>query len=978
MLLSFILCFWTVYGQSVLFNGTYRSPQVLLENECGAVQIRNQGPVHIYMTFFDYCDMTQAEQANVNNYMTSFRILGQKLIEKAATTFSWDVTLFFRLPNEDACSFPAPYNESLTLNNTQSVDSGMPTVIQVNMLLPLAEEQDVNIVTGNKVKEIKKELVHSRAAGMVTISILGPYSSYVKTALDKKYDDTLYPFFEFATIADSVKLNVMHLLSVVGCNPSYLGAVPYSWYDQALGKTQCECECPQGQSFHSESDTVKVCKPNADEDTSGQCNWLAKCYVLTLQQSTTHSYDGECKLQGYFAGGIAKIPSPWDNYVSGKVNIFEKGAKIVVALTDPEGSLVTKDYEWIDFQKQGNEIMDRDFPFRSVGIHNLQVEAHDYHRDSVCTTEIKILDDLLPTVPSTASCPRQVRKFKKTPTYGNGLTKVLDVLQQFSDYTGSRMNDPCGNGASCDKNLAYLRNIDSYKCNPTSSPPSWVLNADDKKYLYRIDERLLHDIPGSSRKKCWHLVNTFGEMVTSYSCHDEEKTVCEYGSVKCSLYQCIKAIGSDFFTATFEIEQTVRQRSSDLNVAIGAVNFNAYTEIHESIAETIVGTDPGEGTYSTFLSNMILVDFGYTDLAMDSRVAANEHGDEKSILDIVKCRYRINNGVWKPWLIGSDQNEAEFSQEDNEITIEAWTTLGRIGLFDVRAVIHPHSTLDVCATFEQDCFYQTISATREGTEHGYCSFPKSDFAEITFDFSHKVGLEPLNGVALPYHFQNITCMVYYLTEDSQSGITTRISHGAPILHSTNTNLRFIERYGIDLKSGPTDVNTPIEFDCQLWYKSSTNNSVRQHCKQTLIFDDCEAPEFPSESQGNAFSQCTRNCKPEKIQPYGYCGNNHLQFVPNEDIIDGLGHAAFTSINHQENQCCTECGNYQCLDLVHAGGNVTLKSCRIESPDIVLLQSKISYSSSIQLLCLTLTCVAAILYKHNRAPAYKNALHLPLL
>lgn len=928
-----ISCLFLLFHSSkagdTVFNNTYHAPNTLLENQCGAAQLRSKGPVYIYFTYFNYCRMRPNEKEDMENYLASFRMLGESLVRKAATEFLWDVTLFFQVPTGEECTLPEKYAASIQRNGTNSKNNGKPSAIQINLLMPYPTGPSAFSVARTAVQQIDAQLSVTGAVGMATISVMGPYTTYVKILLDREYQHQLYPFFQFDSIDDAVKTNLMHLLSAVGCNPSYIGAVPYTRYDALSNTSQCECICPQGEAFVDESATVKVCKAKENFDQSGKCNWLAKCYAVTLKQSSTHSYDGACSLRGYFGSGVAKIPAPWDNYVSETQNIFAKGAKIVVSATDPNGKLKRLEYEWITFQGNGNAIMDRDFPFEIVGVHQLQIEAHDYHEDTICNTEIKITDDVLPTVLPSVSCPTPDKDGNSWKNYQQGIDDALKVGAQYEGYVAARINDPCGNGDECDVDSRKVQNLGAHSSVSSSGTPSWILNSDDRLTLYGISDSILSNIPGYPMHKCWNLQSHFGEKVTSYTCNNVESETCKKALSSCSLMQCLKASGWQMYNSRIKLNANVQQRTEKIAAMLEVSNFNKYLEIHEAIPESVVGTDPGEGTFTNFLSNMIDIDLVIRAFAKLSTVQFDNLGSGKDINDIIKTRYQVNNGEWKLWELGTDTNEVEFIQESNTLIIESWSALGRVGRKEFSVILHPHSKLDMCTEFQRSSFYQSLSSSRSNNEHQYCSYPESNFAEITFDFSHDVGLLPLDGSQLPYHFKNITCSAYYLAENSNGGNPRRISTGAQLFQYTGAKLRFVERYGIDLKSGPTDVNTPIEINCRLWYMSEESKAVEQHCKQTLTFDDCEAPRFPSESQSSKFKLCTDSCQ-DKVQPFGFCGDNHLQYIPNTESIASLGQAKFTRSSILENSCCTDCGDYQCTDLVEPHLNTSLKSCQLQS------------------------------------------------
>lgn len=925
-------------------NGTYRGPKDFVENQCGVIQENKKGPVVIRFTYFNYCKMTASEKDQVEASFGTLRTKANSLVHEAASDFQWDVQVQFDVPEGESCSLPTTTQNSVAQDGSPVAVHGAPTVIQVNILYPVFGKPDAHTVTWDMTDAIKKELVHTGAAGMLTISFMGPYSSYIKLGLDYTYDSTVYPFFELPDLEAAENVNVGHVLSTVGCNPSYIGAVPFEEYNSNTKSMDCQCVCPQGHAFEEESKGVKICKPIKDFDQSGQCNWLGKCYKVSLTGSTTNSYNGGCTLNGYFGKGIAEVPTPWDNYVFGKTNQPGEGAEIKVTLTGPNSEFTEKIYKWKEFEKNGDQEMNKDFSFITVGVHTLKISAMDYSQDSACETEIMVNDDMLPTVPAEITCPNKFEVSGKAPTYSDDFQKAIDIATLYKGYVSARINDPCGNGESCD---IETNKIHSFNGDDEAiiGALEWVLNDDDRAYLHEISSSMLQETPGAPMDKCMSLSSQFGEKVTNYACNSPLSTTCVYSPITCALKQCVSAVGSDMYASAISIKNNVQQRTIAINNMLLNPVYDPAHEIHETVAETSVGTDEGEGTYKAYLSEMILIKHDFTSLSEDPRILFNNPGTDKSIHDVVQSRYSINGGGWVHWELGTSKNMVDFAQESNEIVIETWSKLGRIKTTTFSVIIHPHSPLDMCEQFERTSFYQSLAVGQRDSRHEYCTYPQSDFAEITFDFNHNVGLEPLDAHHLPYHFQNITCTAYYVSEKGSDGEAERVSTGAQLLQLSGDKLKFVRRYGIELRTKPTTESSPVEMDCFLWYKSEEQQEVQQHCQQTLTFSDCEAPHFPEKQVSASLKTCTDGCE-DKLQPYSYCGDNRLHYKKVPDLVAEIGEAIFTAESELEDKCCTTCGAYQCVDLVKVEFNSTLKSCQIlSSEDAVLLSGASTFEST---------------------------------
>lgn len=986
----------TLVTAQTTFNRTYHAPKLLVPNECGVVQKNKKGPVYIEFTYFNYCHLTSTEKDGLKNALHGFRAMGNKLVHKAADEFGWDVTAKFALRNAETCTIPEEYTGDIAVNGSEIAVHGDPTVIQINVLL--GSETDSSDSSEDHADDIVSvigdQLTYSRAASMLTISIMGAMSSHIKSKLDDTYSSAVYPFFAFENTNDALEINLGHFLSSIGCNPSYLGAVPYEVYDTATDEMNCQCVCPEGQQFKTESETLKVCKPIENHDRSGQCDWLAKCYAVKTGQSpnSDNLYNAACVLKDMFGTGVAQVPAPWDNYVFGKTNLDAGRAKITVTITSPTNDVKQQTYDWKTFQEDSAKVLNRDFTFGIEGVHKFQVEAKDYKRNAICETEIRITDSIRPVVPSTFTCPtKQEDAQQNTFTYTDGLTIALEQKDKFNAYVASRQNDNCGHGASCDSIVRKREGFGKDEYETVSSPTSWVLTDDDRSFLREISEDILKSNPGKVHKKCWNFFAQFGEQVTDYTCGAADVETCKLSTIDCEFVQCLKTNGEEFYESTIEIVPATQQRTTAINNMLHEAAFDPATSIHEVISETSVGTDPGEGTYETHLSELISIEHRFTDLAKDFRTKFDLSGStDTTIHDIIKSRYSINAGGWKLWERGSKKNQVIFEQEQNDIVIESWSKFGRVKEISFTMIIHPHTPLDMCAEFQRSSFYQTLSILEHNPEHKYCSYPNSDFAEITFDFIHNVGLEKLDARRLPYHFQNITCSAYFMEENSEGGDVSRITDGALLLKLGGANLSFVERYGIDLKTDPTDRNTPVQIDCHLWYKSEENQEQPQHCAQTLTFEDCEAPRFPTEAESINFKKCSEGCPENALKPFSFCGGNHLKFqVANgENGLASNNSAIFTKEVATE-KCCTNCGEYQCKSLVDTDLATTLKSCQLATPIAAALledtadeemqqSSSVAYSSLALVAVLFVAAFVTKMTKKQKTQDEQNEGYSPLL
>lgn len=661
------------------------------------------------------------------------------------------------------------------------------------------------------------------------------------------------------------------------CNPAFIGALPYQY--MVGNNHKCICQCPVGYHFVNIHKThLKKCVPDKDPN-HGACEKLNKCYSFSVQELTGQKI-GTCKLKAFSKIGL---PCPWDNYVAYHRNPPPSGTapRIVVTLKTSTTSQQVI-FTWQHLQKDFASLLDKMFTFKTAGIHNLEMRSYDFDKVAVCRTQIRITDNILPV--SEGSCP--ILTSKSIRFNSNAAVENVNVfISDFKAFKSLAIYGQCQKGTI--QSTEFYTGWCLNKVTPcfhvtSSSTVNLKKRLDDERHLQEIAKTIGSSIPGNPKDKCLAFKSTLKERTTIINCSQSTHTTLN--GAECNPRRCYTFVGSDLYTAEASINAGTQKKTQTL-MDILEPGFNrAEREIHEKIPQFEVGTQKRDLS-KYFETKLGTTAFGLANF--DAKVTMSYYQS------ILRCRYKVpeskTSSSWQTWS-WTGKNEVLLSQEVNTIMFECWTSLGRVHKSEFQLVIHPTINLDVCPSFIQSSFYQSLTDSSSSSE--FCNVRDSAFAELTFHFNSWVGREKKSHLKSSFLFWDITCLARY---DHGNGVVQDFSGDpATILKDfgprrdlppgqVEPTTQFIKHYGVDLRKSPTTMaTTRVRFDCRLRYKDRANNQFTvQNCEHTIAFRDCDKPEYPGtdcEDLENCYTSCGSNTK-----PFQYCGPNLMTFEDKESI-----------------------------------------------------------------------------------------------
>ncbi|KAF4318567.1 hypothetical protein BBO99_00007273 [Phytophthora kernoviae] len=251
-------------------------------------------------------------------------------------------------------------------------------------------------------------------------------------------------------------------------------------------------------------------------------------------------------------------------------------------------------------------------------------------------------------------------------------------------------------------------------------------------------------------------------------------------------------------------------------------------------------------------------------------------------------RYNVDSGAWKSWTAIAQET---FAKASTSITVEAWTQCGKVEAFTFKVELHLNNIIRVCDHFD-DMWYQMTTAPQFLTNQQFCLFPKSDFAEITFDYHPNIGID-FDVNKFQMSVSSVTCTLSY---DGKKPVTIVDSNGL-------TSFEIVRQFAVNaVDVTTTKDHTVVSVSCDFTYvRKVDDKKVLQKCGQSFTLTDCEAPVFnrPCELDGKCnFNKCAQKTGPTDPRPdlYQACGGNRIS-------QDTLGNTAFTTT---DSTCCDSC------------------------------------------------------------------------
>jgi hypothetical protein len=195
-------------------------------------------------------------------------------------------------------------------------------------------------------------------------------------------------------------------------------------------------------------------------------------------------------------------------------------------------------------------------------------------------------------------------------------------------------------------------------------------------------------------------------------------------------------------------------------------------------------------------------------------------------------------------------------------------------------------------------WYQTTSPKLTAA-NDFCTYPKSDFAEVTFDYHANVGLQ-YSPDKLRMNIKSVTCRLNY---ERLVGETVEHLTAATIVNVQGDSREIVSRFAIQARYlAETAPLTRFHVVCDFTYKRyGTQNDLTQTCNQDFQITDCTGPEIdkPCPLLNDARCPADKCVGSSNPAPYEACGGNI--------ITADAQNTVFTSKSGADKKCCEFCG-----------------------------------------------------------------------
>lgn len=776
--------------------------------------------------------------------------------------------------------------------------------------------------------EDKPEFKKPVATPVSVISFVDNYRSYTEVDLfERKFeisnvinfslcsrrnrDGSCRSYGQAIELLDPVDIFLYNPFAVVrqlDCGDSLEGGVPVSYLD-GDGKRDCFCTCPAGTTeVDGGYKKRKVCKKNVDEVCP--CVWSNnKDGYRVVADSKAKAQDayGHCQVTNIVSQCGVPVPFPSDNYVADSRTNEDAVAYVNLTSWNQDGSggnvAGSGQFAWKDYQVH-NEDKVNGLKYGAYGKYSLSLYAKDYFGDAECKGCVAVVDNYRPR--ATTTCPKplcdgapgdDVNAQLTTDT----LSEAQDLVNTFYDYGAKADNDACSTTRCDDKCFRTRDFFEKRYCecaaNYDGGKTFFDVKTTIKDFTNKVEaktnplakagggpneaEDCEEPVKHGQCRRCAKLSTTLKEKWTDFKCgskYDEEK--CS-GDDSCKFEQCLTLDGETFASATAAINSATKTTSEQVLKEIQMEGYQTETQIHRSV-ECAILHDTSDATLECSFKTSIPA-------LIDVSASANFDLGYTKIDDFVFWRYKVDNGKWKLW-DGAYPETETFENAKSNIYIEAWTQCGVVKKFVFALHLHPHSDTNICAFFP-NMWYQT-SVSHLPISDAICTYPKSDFAELTFDYRPDTGIMYARD-SISMHASDIVCTIEYKDH-------------APveIVHLTK-DADIIKRFAVEaINNAATADVTTVTVKCSFTYKQITGKAIVKPCVKELTIRDCTKPEIDHPPNAECeYDGCAGKNLPG---PYEACDGVIVKAAPEKVEYDAVIPARTYIVNPQYPTCCDDC------------------------------------------------------------------------
>ncbi|DAZ97504.1 TPA: hypothetical protein N0F65_009772 [Lagenidium giganteum] len=568
----------------------------------------------------------------------------------------------------------------------------------------------------------------------------------------------------------------------------------------------------------------------------------------------------------------------------------------VDVIANPPSATTDALYPWKVYQSTRVSVIDG-LGFTAYGKYHLEVNANDYSKDATCKGCVSIVDNNRPRHSTT--CPvgfndnvfsvAQGDTSYMSEMTGDNLDKANGLVGAFYDFGDKATNDACGS-PRCDDQSFQIQdffqaalvdgkyddgrtcfNKDAVRSAFLSNPASVVNPLVDATGAAKQD-----DTPVTTHcTRCCSYATKLKEWWVDYTCgKDYDLEYCDgLDSESCSLKQCLTMDGNTLATAAARIRQSYVDESKAVIDALTEKVYQTHTQIHRALQCTAFEGTDGVCDFKAAISALL-----------ETSVSSNFPVTGYDIKKYVYWRYRVK-GDDAGWRLVSDNFIHTFATPETKITLEAWSNCGVVRRFYFYVVLHTHSIVKVCDHFE-DMWYQTsVSPAKVTTD--LCAYPKSDFAELTFDYHPNVGLQ-YDGNQLIMQISAVQCKLTIHDDVGDRGT------GVQIVNVVADSPEIIKRFAVELiNKDITMAITRFRVDCTFTYKRYDKTTAPViPCSKEFSIKDCTGPQIDIPEGECRYDDCAGKALPG---PFEACGGTIVRST-----------ATATTLSTDDSGCCQAC------------------------------------------------------------------------
>ncbi|KAG1710239.1 hypothetical protein DVH05_017244 [Phytophthora capsici] len=563
---------------------------------------------------------------------------------------------------------------------------------------------------------------------------------------------------------------------------------------------------------------------------------------------------------------------------------------------------------WKDYQSNRADAVNS-IVFKDFGKYRLEMDAYDYYSSATCSGCLVILDKYRPR--ATSQCPTSFCDYGANcctaELTADSVAKANDLVQQYFNYGDQAENDGCSGNNRCDLHQFSKRNFfeskytkyshdEAISCFDHDAVLGEILNhkkitVNPLKQPDGLSSDAIAPVSTGQCTRCCSMSTALREFWTDYRCgSDYDARYCEGDSDQmCTFEQCLVVNGDTLATVTAHVKPVVVAESEKVLQKLHEEDAQTVTQIHRALECTSYYGNDGVCDYMAKLSELI-----------ETTQSLNFEGDFK-VNNYVYWRFKVNgeSEKWQLWktrrqtsaetgcqwatceAVYDDDPVLTFSDPETKISIEAWTQCGLVRRFFFYVHLHVNSAVDVCKHFDT-MWYQT-SVSRLPIAAQMCAYPGSDFAELTFDFHPKLGLQ-------------------YSRTELQMKVTEVVCSGAlenrtsvEILKVSKDSPEIVTRFGVELLHTPsTEAITNFDVSCDFKYVGYGDVLHIKTCSRSFSIADCKGPQFDVPSAKCEYDKCAGK---DKAGLYEACEGNIVK-----------GSKASTYMESRVKECCQGCSD----------------------------------------------------------------------